>query len=158
MRGRILVLMNLAGLLGMGSAMGCGDDPYGALVINELAAAGEPNDWFEVHNGTDQSIDLSDYSFSDDLVDRPRRSLFPAGTVVEAGGYAVITLTDAFPGFALGSDEELGIYDPQGNILDSVDWDEGQSPRGASYGRIPDRTGGFRTLYTPTPGGANVAE
>ena len=55
------------------------------------------------------------------------------------GAYAQFSADkDGWPGFALGSDEELGIWLLDGTHVASVDWDEGQSPDGQSYARVPD--------------------
>ena len=128
------------------------------LVINELAANGTPYDWFELFNATDEAIDLNGYQFTDDLTTMSNLSAFPADTVVESGGYVVFTLTNVWPGFKLGSDEELGVLDPDGEWVDSVNWNSGDSPEGKSYGRIPDGTGEFEILDTPTPGASNEDE
>ena len=65
---------------------------------------------------------------------------------------------DSWPGFALGSDEELGVWTAGGALVDSVDWDDGQSGEGMSYARVPDGTGDFRTVDNPTPGAANPGD
>ena len=128
----------------------------GTIVLNEVAAAGDPDDWFELVNTGDAPVDLAGWTFTDDIVGEPGRSPFPDGAVVPAGGYYLVQFDDVFPGFGLGGDEELGIYDADGELVDGVDWEEGASPAGASLGRIPDATGAFETLFTPTPGAMNV--
>lgn len=126
-----------------------------ALVINEVAAAGDPDDWFELFNGTAADINLSGHSFTDDINGKANLTTFKSGTVLKANGYLQVTLTDTWPGFKLGKDEELGLFDATGQLIDSVDWKEGDSPAKKSYGRIPDGTGAFATLETPTPGAKN---
>lgn len=132
-------------------------DPGGMLVINELSA-GAADDWFELYNGTASEIDLATLQVSDDLADAARRTALPPGSgVLAPGGYAVIYLsTTGWPGWQLGDDEELGLFGPDGVALDGADWQLGQSPDGASFGRIPDVAGEFKTLLTPTPGAANL--
>ncbi len=127
---------------------------YDGLVINEVAAAGEPSDWIELYNGTDATIDLSVVRLSDD---RAAEGVpFPSGTSIPAGGYYFVYLeSTAFPGFQLGGDEEFAIFAPDGTSIDLADWNEGQSPETASFGRIPNGTGDFKTLTIPTPGYAN---
>lgn len=79
-----------------------------------------------------------------------------AGTTIEPGAYMQFsTDKDGWPGFALGGDEELGIWLANGTGVDRVDWDEGQSGEGQSYARVPDATGDFQTVNTPTPGAPN---
>ena len=126
------------------------------LVINEVAAKGDPLDWFELHNPSPDPIALDGFEVADSLTDAGKRVAFPAGTTIGPGGYMQISLDkDAWPGFALGSDEELGIWRLDGTHVDSVDWNEGQSAEGQSYARVPDSTGDFQTVDNPTPGAAN---
>ena len=126
------------------------------LVINEVAAKGDPLDWLELHNSSSEPIALDGFVFTDDLADAGKRVAFPAGTTIDAGGYLQIELdSDGWPGFALGGDEELGVWLADGAAVDRVDWEEGDSPGGQSYARMPDATGDFRTVDTPTPGAPN---
>ena len=126
------------------------------LVINEVAAKGDPLDWFELHNPSPDPIALDGFEVADSLTDAGKRVAFPAGTTIPPGAYVQFSADkDGWPGFALGGDEELGIWLLDGTHVDSVDWDEGQSPDGQSYARVPDATGDFQTVDNPTPGAAN---
>ena len=79
--------------------------------------------------------------------------------MIPPGGYLQVELDkDGWPGFALGRDEELGIWTADGMPVARVDWDEGQADAGASYARVPDVSGEFQTVRTPTPGDANQPE
>ncbi len=128
----------------------------GGLVINEVAAKGDPLDWFELHNPSPDPIALDGFEVADSLTDAGKRVAFPAGTTIGPGAYMQFRLDkDAWPGFALGGDEELGIWRLDGTHVDSVDWKEGQSAEGQSYARVPDVTGDFQTVDSPTPGAAN---
>ena len=128
----------------------------GGLVINEVAAKGDPLDWFELHNSSPEPIALDGFVFADDMADVGKRVAFAAGTTIEAGGYLQIELdSDGWPGFALGGDEELGIWHADGTPVDRVDWEEGDSGEGQSFARVPDATGDFRTVASPTPGAPN---
>ena len=112
----------------------------------------------ELYNASDKQIDLSDFLVADDLNNAAKRVPFPAGLAIPAGGYLQIELDkDGWPGFALGGDEELGIWTEDGGLVDWVDWDEGQAGEGMSFARVPDGTGEFQTVDTPTPGAANRA-
>jgi spore coat protein CotH len=125
-------------------------------VINEVAAKGDPLDWFELHNPSLHPMSLDGFVVADSLTDAGKRVAFPVGATIQPGGYMQFSLDkDGWPGFALGGDEELGIWLLDGAQVDSVDWNEGQSPEGQSYARVPDATGGFRTVGNPTPGAAN---
>ena len=126
------------------------------LVINEVAAKGDPLDWFELHNPSPDPIALDGFEVADSLTDAGKRVAFPAGTTIQPGAYMQFSLDkDGWPGFALGGDEELGIWLSDGTPVDRVDWDEGQSSDGQSYARVPDTTGDFQTVDNPTPGAAN---
>ncbi len=126
------------------------------LVINEVAAKGDPLDWFELYNASGEKIALADFVMADDLKDAAKRVAFPAGLVIPQGGYLQIELDkDGWPGFALGGDEELGIWTAGGALVAEVDWHEGQAVEGMSFARVPDATGEFQTVGNPTPGAAN---
>jgi len=126
------------------------------LAINEIAAKGDPLDWFELHNLSDTPISLANYVFADDLADASKRVPFPPDTTIAPGAHLRIDLDkDAWPGFALGSDEELGIWTSDGAPVDSANWSDGDSDAGTTYARIPDGTGEFQTVSEPTPGERN---
>ena len=157
-----------SGVYGYGPSSSGGDGPNegsadpgtaavdAGLVINEVAAKGDPLDWFELHNPSPEPIALDGFEVADSLTDASKRVAFPAGTTIQPGAYAQFSADkDGWPGFALGSDEELGIWLLDGTHVASVDWDEGQSPDGQSYARVPDATGDFQTVDNPTPGAAN---
>ena len=127
------------------------------LVINEVAARGEPRDWFELYNASDEPLPLAGFVLADDLTDRGKRTPFPAGLIIEPGAYLRIELdSDGWPGFALGRDEELGIWSTDGDPVAQVDWQRGDSDDGMSYARVPDVTGPFQTVTAPTPGAPNT--
>ena len=112
--------------------------------------------WFELYNASDGPIDLADFVMADDLTDESKRTSFPDGTVIEAGEFLQIELDkDGWPGFALGRDEELGIWTADGILVAQVDWEKEQADEGTSWARLPDITGEFQTVDTPTPGAPN---
>ena len=126
------------------------------LVINEVAAKGDPLDWFELYNASDSAIALANFVVADDLEDAGKRVAFPSDMVIEPGGYLQIEVdSDNWAGFKLGGDEELGVWTSEGVLVDSVDWEEGDSGEGESYARMPDGSGEFQTVGSPTPGAAN---
>ena len=127
-----------------------------SLIINEVAAKGDPLDWFELYNAADSVIDLTGYVVADDLSDAAKRVAFPSGITIAPGEYLQFELDkDGWPGFALGKDEELGIWTADGDLVGWVDWEEGQSGDGESIVRVPDISGSFQTVGNPTPGAAN---
>ena len=126
------------------------------LVINEIAAKGDPFDWFELHNTLPDPIGLFAFLVADDLTDASKRVAFPPGTEIQPGQYLQFEVdTDNWAGFKLGGDEELGIWLADGTLVAMADWDEGDSGEGQSYARIPDGSGEFQTVDNPTPGATN---
>ena len=126
------------------------------LIINEVASKGSPLDWFELYNNSAEPIKLDGLLLADGLNNVAKLVAFPDNLVIPAGGYLQIELDkDGWPGFALGGDEELGIWTEDGDLVDFVDWDEGQAGEGMSFARVPDGTGEFQTVDTPTPGAPN---
>ena len=127
------------------------------LVINEVAAKGDPLDWFELHNTLPDPIGLFAFLVADDLDDPSKRVAFLPGTEIQPGEYLQFEVdNDNWAGFRLGGDEELGIWLADGTLVAMVDWDEGDSGEGQSYARIPDGSGAFQTVGNPTPGAANL--
>ena len=126
------------------------------LIINEVASQGKPLDWFELYNSSGSHLALANFVVADDLADADKRVAFPSDLVIPPGEYLQIELDkDGWPGFALGKDEELGIWTSEGDLVAQVDWSEGQSVAGDTYARVPDVTGDFQTVIKPTPGAAN---
>lgn len=151
----LLGMMALLSLLLL-TVVACGSADEGQLVINEVSAYSDEKDWFELYNPTGQDIDLSDWYFTDDVESQKNKASFPSGTVLKAGGYVVIELSDEWPGFKLGRGEQLGVIDPSGALIASLNWDKEHSVENKSYGRSPSEAGAFVVLDTPTPGKANV--
>lgn len=146
-----------------GSGEDPGEDPgddgpesawIAGLRINEVAAAGTPEDWVELTNIGDAPLLLDGLFLTDDptILDK---APMPTG-MIWPGAFIQLEISDATTGFKLGSDEEFHVVAPSGTVIDSIDWDEGASPAGGSYGRIPDGTGDFVTLPTASPGAPNL--
>ena len=125
------------------------------LYLNEIAAAGSPEDWVELYNPGDAAVDLAGWKFADSLSDPAKRVGFAAGASVPAKGFLQVQVTAEVQGWKLGGDEEVGLWDPSGALADSVDWNEGDSPLGGSYGRTPDGGATWQTFATATPGTSN---
>ncbi len=123
------------------------------VFITEITASTtqQKYDWVELYNATANAIDLSNFGFSDDA-GKPRKWQFPAGTVIEAGGYLGVYcsgLTEP-SGASLHANFRLsaaGGYNlclsmPDGAIFDRVFVP--QQFANISYGRLP---GAYGTLY-----------
>lgn len=124
------------------------------LVINELAAKGEPNDWVELYNLGDLPMPLAGLMITDDLGDEP--FIFDESWgQVEPKSYYVIEISNDTVGFKLGSDESFYLLDVDGTVLDELDWEEGDSPEEMSLARSIDGLGEFIMSDHPTPGQAN---
>jgi len=124
------------------------------LIINEVAPSGHPDDWFEVYNGTNQTISLDAYLFSDSP-DRPPVAFDPAITL-DPGDYYVQFLTDDYPGFGLGVEEAVRLYRGS-TLVDTVEWTEADGIEDGAFARLPDVVGAATTTTRPTPGFPNEA-
>jgi len=148
------------------------DAAFSSIVFNELMARndttladpqGEYDDWIELKNIGDQTVDLAGMYLSDNP-DNPLKWQFPEGTLVEPGGYLLVWADEDGsdePGlhanFRLAGDgETVWLFDTieQGHaLLDSVtfeDLDEDQCS-----GRSPDGEGPMQVLSVPSPLGPN---
>lgn len=141
-----------------------------SLVLNEINSS--PDDWVEVMNTGDTTLDLSGFELRDNSDDHRWR--FADGTTLDAGKLFVVdadttglVYDDATRTFStgtfgsaigLGSGDSARLYDSNGNLLDEYAWTSHASydgdPAKASYGRYPDGTGAFR-LTKETKGLAN---
>ncbi len=144
----------------------------GSVVINELLAnsVGDEPDWIELHNTTNQAIDIGGWFLSDDA-DNLTKYEIAAGIVLPAGGYLVFDQDHHFgneddPGchqrFALSRDGET-VYLHSGVQGELAGYSEQEhfdaSDAGVSLGRRLKSTGtyNFVALSAPTPGAANAA-
>ncbi|MBK8000700.1 MAG: lamin tail domain-containing protein [Verrucomicrobia bacterium] len=134
---------------------------------NSTNTDGTITDWVELYNPSNGSIDLSGMSLTDQLT-TPRRWVFPAGSVIAAGGYRTIKLDPDAPavtnaaailnaGFGLkASGSSIYLFNrPQsgGELLDAVTF--GIQAADWSIGRIPNG-GSNWVLNIPSQGGANL--
>ena len=132
------------------------------LVINEIMASndqtiadefGEFDDWIEIYNNGNQSINLFGYHLSDDLsvLDKytfPNITLGPDEYFIvwadddeeEQGDYNHATFKLSLSG------EELYLSDQNMNIIDGFTYGEQQTDMG--YARVPNGTGNFIIQYS----------
>ncbi|MCP4792828.1 MAG: lamin tail domain-containing protein, partial [Actinomycetia bacterium] len=126
------------------------------VVINEIAASGDPHDWIELLNRGDEAVDLTGWTLTDD--DPVHRFQFADGASIGAGQYLLILGAVDQGGFDFGIGKADAVFLYAGEeTVSFVSWEDGQSPKGWSYGRIPDGTGDFESLAYPTPGAPNGA-
>ena len=145
----------------------------GALVINEICASsittlkdedGDYPDWIEIHNTTNQAIDLSNYALSDST-DKLVKWRFPQGCVIEPNGYFVVFASKKDRAAAEGSwphasfklrsnGETVILSDIQGRMIDMVTYDLLSAD--TSWGRDEEGDGSFKLFTSPTPGLPNT--
>lgn len=139
------------------------------IVINEFMASndslstitdefGETDDWVELHNLTNSTIDLSGYGLSDDFT-LLFKWVFPDGIFIPANGYLIIWTDDddeqgdLHTNYKLNKQgERIALTDPTGVVLDSISYDLQES--NVSMARIPNGTGPF-IQQAPTFNGNN---
>ncbi len=139
-----------------------GEDPeepgpeWPEVVINEVAPAGEPADWVEIVNRSQEDVDLGGWYITDE--DPEHIHAFESGQILAAGAYLLLLKEDAggFT-FGLGNADSVILHAPDGSEVDSATWEGGDAPETTSWGRMPNGSGEFMTLETPTPGGANAS-
>ncbi|HPC95082.1 MAG TPA: lamin tail domain-containing protein [Sedimentisphaerales bacterium] len=142
----------------------------GAIVINELLAnsSGGVPDWIELHNTTDEPVDVGGWFVSDSADDLTRYEIAP-GTTIAPQGYLVLTEDQHFgnekdPGcrepFAFSrSGETAYLHSGCDGVLtgysDAVTF--GPSESGVTFGRHRTSTGAshFMAMSRPTPGQRN---
>jgi hypothetical protein len=141
------------------------------LVINEFMASnnsdsdindpyGDYDDWIEIYNYGDVSIDLAGMYLTDNL-GNPTKWQVPSGypeqTTVPPDGFVVFwadeepTEGPLHTTFKLSAGgEEIGLFDTDGNTpVDTIVF--GEQTTNISYGRYPDANNNWRFFPTPTP-------
>ena len=138
------------------------------IVISEILAYnqsvthgnGPAGDLIELYNASNQAIDLSGMSITDNN-ERPEKFVFPAGSLLAVGEYLVLHADnrssadgELHTGFSLkSSGDDVTLFDSNGKELDSVRF--GIQAVDLSVARLPSGEWG---LATPTFGAANVAQ
>jgi len=128
-----------------------------SLRVNEVVAkdSSDGADWVELYASGDSSVNLSDYTISDEsgeLMSLPDVTLY-AGQF-----YRVYATTDEMAdettvAFKLGGNDAVNLYLGD-DLVDQLSWKKGQALIGFSYGRFPDGSDGTQIL-TPSAEGAN---
>jgi hypothetical protein len=140
------------------------------LRINEIMAAntasladpqGQFDDWIEIYNAGDTSVDLAGMWLSDDPAE-PTKWQFPAqGATIAAKGYLLVWADGDVGDYGLhasfrlsASGEQVCLVAADGQtLIDSLAF--GQQTADISYGRYPDANDTLRFFPQPTPGKAN---
>ena len=130
------------------------------LIINEIVAkaADDGNDWFELYVTGGEAVNLGDYSVIDD--DKERTPVALPTITLTSGQFLVIQATDEQPeaggyavAFKLGASDSLSLL-KENELVDYLQWEDGEAPSGSSYGLLPDKISEAQTLK-PTPGAIN---
>jgi hypothetical protein len=133
--------------------------PAPVILINEVYSTGttENPDWVEIYNGSATQTDISGYKIYDSggQAGTKDKKVFPAGSVIPAGGFLVIVVDDAeASGFGLsGNGEQIWLENASGTLIDDVTFPaliENQS-----FGRFPDGSIDLQVMNTVTRGAAN---
>lgn len=141
------------------------------IYINEIMASnfetiadedGDFEDWIELYNAGDESIDLGGYGLSDDY-DNPFRWVMPSVTI-EPGGFLLVWASgkdrdgpELHTNFAISSSgEEVLLTAPDGTRIDEIA--PVPIPTDVSYGRFPDGSPNLVYFEVPTPGAPNSDE
>ena len=151
-----------------GTPGAAGLGPVNTVVVNEVLSHTDPplTDTIELHNPTDQPIDVGGWYLSDTDGDYQKFRI-PDGTVIGAGGYVTFDETDFNPSmgvdpndFSLDSAEGDEVWllagDAAGNLTRFVDHVTfGAQLNGESWGRWPDGDGDLFPMASRTLGAAN---
>ena len=135
---------------------GCSDDAGIGLKLNEIQAANpDDDDWLEIYNDSDDDVSLAGVQ----LRDSNRYWTFSGGKL-GAGAFLKVMCDGkgkaGSTNFKLSaSGERLTLLDKENNKLDQVIFPALRSK--TSWGRIPDGSGAWTALGTPSAGKANVA-
>ncbi len=145
------------------------------LYINEYMASndygptdenGQHDDWIEIYNAGDESVDIGGMFVTDDLSNLTK-SMIPEGasdlTTIEPGGFLILWADKEGEQGPLhlddvklsGDGEQIGLTDRDGtSILDSLTY--GEQTTDVSCGRLPDGAdtwdyfgAGHESMYTP---------
>jgi len=133
----------------------------GDVVINEFMASndttsdqdGEFDDWIELYNTTNNTIDLTGYFLSDNPENLDKYDI-PDGTMIPANGYLIVWADEDGPQEGLhanfkisASGEELFLVNPDTLVIDEIIF--GAQQTDISFARMPNGMGAFE-FKTPT--------
>ena len=123
--------------------------------LNEVESNGDSvADWVELTNTGDQPADVSGWKLKDAGASNPFVTV-PAGTTIAPGGFYAIYTEFPPPGFGLGVDDTVTLFQADGtSVVDSYSWSGGHAA--TTYGRCPDGTGDWQVTTVATRGEANA--
>lgn len=123
--------------------------------LNEVESNGDTvGDWVEVTNTGDAPADISGWKLIDADATHPFVTV-PAGTVLAPGSFFALYTEFPPPGFGLGAEDTVTLYEADGtSLVDTFSWTGGHAS--TTYGRCPDGTGPWQVTTVPTRGAANA--
>ncbi len=132
--------------------------PMTAVRVNEVLTHTDPPlaDFIELHNTTNDPVDISGWYLTDEFGDLTRFAI-PPGTIIPALGYVVFDESQMNFGLsALGELVVLSAADSQGALTGGRDYIVfGAAHNGVSFGRYPNGTGPIYSMVSRTPAAAN---
>ena len=136
--------------------------PLMSVIINEVNIHSDlpEEDWIELYNPTASPIDVSGWFLSDGT-DNLMEYEFPAGTMIPADGYLVITETELAV-FALNGETGDEVYlsegDGMGGMTGARTWIRfGPIENAVSWGRSPNASGPLYRMSAKSMGALNSA-
>jgi len=126
------------------------------LKLNEILAVSDTeSDWLEIYNSSGSEISLAGIQ----LRDSNNYWTFGGGTIKAQAWLKVVCDGSGKAGktnFKLTSKgEQVSLYDADGALIDRVTYPS--LKKDTSWGRVPDGTGTWTALGTPSPGKANIS-
>ena len=134
----------------------------GEIVINEInyhsSEDFDPEDWVELYNPSTEDLDISGWEFKDE--DDEHIFIIPNNTILAGDEYLVLCndsalFSSAFPGVAnfignfdfglSGGGEPIRLFDAEGTLIDSVDYDDEEG-----WPTLPDGFGNTLELIDPS--------
>jgi hypothetical protein len=123
-----------------------------ALLINEVFPNGDlPGGWVEVFNPTAEAVNMEGWTVVTPGPN-PAAFTFPAGVIIESGGFAAVN-DQTLPN-GLHATGAVALFSRFGVLSDAFAWN--QNAGGTSYARCPDGMGGTvdgqaQLVVTATP-------
>ncbi len=124
----------------------------------------EYDDWIELYNEGDESLDIGGLFLTDSLEERTKYRIsneYPDSTIIPAWGYMILWADNSDEDGVLHLDmrvaktgEQIYLFDYNGNLIDSVTYPF-ISPN-LSWGRASDGSREWIRFYHPTPNRSNL--
>lgn len=120
--------------------------PDPEMDINGDGYADQNDEFIELFNSGDQSVDLDGWTVTDNGGSYTINK-------VNISGRGYLYLPRTLTGIVLGANENISLFDEMGNYVDHLAFESAK--KGMSYHRAPDGSDRIRALKDPTPGSRN---